>query len=66
MEPGKTGTGNVAADQTTAAQPPNQNNQRAAVPAQGKQRNKTHDKASLSPPGNQTTHQTATNKSDGR
>jgi len=65
MEPGNTGTGNVAADQTAAAQPPNQNNRGTAAPAQGKQRNKTHDKASLSPPGNQTQQATNT-KSDGR
>ena len=65
MEPRNTGTGNVAADQTAAAQPPTHNNLGTAAPAQGKQRNKTHDKASLSPPGNQS-KQATNSKSDGR
>jgi hypothetical protein len=66
MEPRNTGTGNVAADQTAAAQPPTHTNLGTAATTQDKARTATQDSASFSGPGNQAQQQTGTNRSDGR
>jgi hypothetical protein len=66
MEPGNTGTGNVAADQAASAQPPTQGNLGTAATTQEKPRTATQDSASFSGPGNQTRQQTGNAKSDGR
>ena len=66
MEPRNTGTGNVAADQNTAAQTSTQGNLGNAATTQDKARTGTQDTASFSGPGNQGQHQTGNTKSDGR
>jgi hypothetical protein len=66
MEPRNTGTGNVAANQTTAAEPPTHNNLGNAATTQEKPRTATQDSASFNGPGKQTPQQAGNNKSDGR
>jgi len=66
MEPGNTGTGNVAEDQTAAAQPPTHKNLGTAATIREKPRTATQDSASVSEPGNRSQQQAGTNKSDGR
>jgi hypothetical protein len=66
MEPRNTGTGNVAADQTSTAQPPTQGNLGTAATTHDKQRTTTQESASFGGPGNQTQQQTGNNRSDGR
>ncbi len=63
MEPKLPGSGTVAADQTTAAQPPTTNTN---AKNQGAGRTTTQDTASLSPPGKQGKNQSNIDESDGR
>ncbi|MGD0627940.1 MAG: hypothetical protein ABR987_01230 [Terracidiphilus sp.] len=65
MEPRNTGTGNVAADQSAAAETSTQGNLGNAATTQDKKRTTTQDSATFSGPGNQN-QQTGNNKSDGR